>query len=156
MLLGDLELDRGPVRQVPQLLGESSLTWGDLVGYDATMSTKKAKISVTIDEKLYAKIQQVAEARGDAVSQVIERILLNEIDSEMRFIGLMENPITAAVVKRIAQSSTFMATVAKAVGQEMTAADLKFMHDESERQAVRGRERRAKKKAAKGATGETA
>lgn len=113
----------------------------------------RERVTVTLDASLLRRIDRVAEARGEARSAVVERMVANEIGEEERFMRLMENPATRLIFQTLMSNPRIVESIAVLVGDKLDPEDAERMAKVIREQTKRGRERRGKKH---GGTGKVA
>lgn len=106
----------------------------------------KERITITIDRIVLARVDGVADARGDSRSAVIERIVSNGIGSEERFLAMMEVPATRLIIEKIVGSPAIAGAIAQLVGESLSKEELKALNEEARKQAERGIDRRKAKR----------
>ena len=87
------------------------------------MSQKKP-ITVTIDPEVLARVDRVAELRGESRSATIERITRNGIDDEEKFLDVMGGPVAGRVITALLGNPKLHGMLAKFVQEEMTAEQI--------------------------------
>lgn len=107
------------------------------------MSEPKDKFSISMDPELVRRLDKVGEARGDARSTVIERIVRNGLPEEERFLEQMENPAYRAIVQLLTESPKVTETLARLVGEHLGAEQLEKLKQQAERGKARQKVRRA-------------
>ena len=106
------------------------------------MPEPKDKFSISMDTELVQRLDAVAEARDEARSTVIERIVRHGLAEEESFLRDMENPVDRAIVDIVTDNPGILRTIANLVGQQLTDEQLAGLRN----QAKRGRGRQGKKK----------
>lgn len=110
------------------------------------MNKNKQKIAISIDADLLEKIDQVAEARGDARSTLIERMLKDGIESEMRFVKQMESPVYRALMGALTSSPKVFEVLADLAMEKITPEQAQELQKKGHEQMKRGLERSKAKK----------
>lgn len=107
----------------------------------------KERITVTIDVELLAKVDGLAERRGETRSALVERVVgyaIDEYDEEMQ---RLESPLNQILVRAITKSPEALRLMARAVGNSMTKDEFREFQGRLESDldfaAERKRERRA-------------
>lgn len=103
----------------------------------------KIRWTISIDPDLARRIDELAAARLEARSECIERIILHEIDSEEKFVRMMEDPIHRALVSVLFSSPKLVETLAAAVGQKLDGLETV---EKFKKHRARGKQRAALKK----------
>ncbi|MEX0885775.1 MAG: ribbon-helix-helix protein, CopG family [Phycisphaeraceae bacterium] len=106
------------------------------------MPEPKDKFSISMDTELVQRLDAIAEARDEARSTVIERIVRHGLAEEESFLRDMENPVDRAIVDIVTDNPGVLRTIASLVRQQLTDEQLAGLRQ----QAARGRERQATKK----------
>jgi len=101
----------------------------------------KERITVTLDGDLLARVDQVAEARDDSRSAMIERMLSNQIEFEEGFVKKMENPIVRNLAKLLTSSPALLDAIAVAAGDEFAAGRGSELRDFIIKQFERAKDR---------------
>ncbi len=110
------------------------------------MRQPKDRITITINREVLERIDAVCEARGQARSPVIERMLANQVREEEEFVKATEHPLERLIMESLSKSPVLIATIAKLIGEKLDPAEhAEFLKE----QADRGRERVQKRKASK-------
>ena len=95
-----------------------------------------------MDTELVQRLDAVAEARDEARSTVIERIVRHGLAEEESFLRDMDNPLDRVIVDIVTDNPGILRTIARLVGQQLTDEQLAGLRN----QAKRGRERQRKRK----------
>ena len=106
------------------------------------MPEPKDKFSISMDTELVQRLDAVAEARDEARSTVIERIVRHGLAEEESFLRDMDNPLDRVIVDIVTDNPGILRTIANLVGQQLTDEQLAGLRN----QAKRGRGRQGKKK----------
>ena len=87
----------------------------------------KIKVSVAIEKKLVDRLDKIAAITGESRSQVIDRMVKDQIESVEQFANLMANPeARAALVKQFANPAV-LGPMLRAMGEEPTPTLAKDM-----------------------------
>jgi len=114
------------------------------------MSENKPKISISLDADLLRRIDAACEARNEARSAFIERVLENEIEGEETFVRDMESPIWRGLITALAKSPSVTMAIAKVVGEELSPEHMAQIQKRAPELAQLGRERQVAKRGKRG------
>ena len=99
-----------------------------------------------MDAALLRRLDKVCDARNQARSQVIERIVGDQIEKEEGFVKDMENPVLRTVLNAMVNTPGLIHTMAKLVGQNMTDEELDNLRVGAKEQIEYGKARQQLKK----------
>jgi hypothetical protein len=93
----------------------------------------KIKVSVAIEKKLVERLDKIAGISNESRSQVLERMVKDQIESAEQFANLMANPeARAMLIKQIANPDV-LGPMLRAMGDEPTPAMAQKMAEAAER-----------------------
>ncbi|MCA9305011.1 MAG: ribbon-helix-helix protein, CopG family [Phycisphaerales bacterium] len=79
----------------------------------------KKPISFTIDEDLLARLDRVAELRGETRTDVIERALRNDLPEQESMLESVANPLKREFVDRVLASPQLLRAIASVVNEKL-------------------------------------
>ncbi len=109
-----------------------------IIVYDMS---RKQIMSVTVSPELCEALSEVAKARGESRSALVERLLHNGVIEERKDLRLLENPIFQAVGLAVAKLPGVMEFASKMAGEDLSKEEMTEMRALIQEQIERGKRR---------------
>ncbi|MFA9480470.1 ribbon-helix-helix protein, CopG family [Phycisphaerales bacterium AB-hyl4] len=112
---------------------------------EVTMPEPKDKFSISMDPELVQRLDAIAEARDEARSTLIERIVRHGVADEEKFLSDMESPVNRVIAQLLTESPKITMALARLVGEQLTEEEVGKLRVEAERGKARQKKKRGSK-----------
>lgn len=106
----------------------------------------KIATSVRLEEDLIKRLDAVAEARGESRSELIERVLQNQVVDEEKLIKELDNPVMRLMIRTLMNNPAIVKTIAKMAGRKINDEGIEIGRRRADKAIERAKERQAAKK----------
>jgi len=93
----------------------------------------KIKVSVAIEKKLVERLDKIAAINGESRSQLIDRMVKEQIAMAEQFANLMANPEARAAMLKEFANPKVLNPILRSMGEKPTPALSKEIHETAER-----------------------
>ena len=93
--------------------------------------SRKKQITLTVDEDLVDRVDELARDEGTSRSAVIGRVLRAGLPGEEWFHRTLENPLVRALHERLTSSPGILKALAAMVDEQLSAEDIRVLKEDT-------------------------